>query len=79
MDVAGALGFTAIFPAAIGVVLGFLWLVLTNGGLEFDILDTHERIVARRVGWFAIALVGLASLVWIVAIWMGYAQGAPGV
>ncbi len=72
MDVAGAIGFTAIFPMVIGFILSLC------GAFYYDDIsgspDMHERRVLARflVPGFGFILIAVIS--WIVAIWLGYAQ-----
>ncbi|UDL16491.1 membrane protein [Microbacterium phage Zooman] len=77
MDVAGALGWTSIFPMVIGIIL---FIITTFYAMEVadDKPDMHQKRVMFRLlavtGFFVILAVGG----WIVAIWLGYAQGAVG-
>jgi hypothetical protein len=73
MDVAGALGWTMIFPFLIGIGFSIVTAVYWDVN---DPFDTHERIVFRRLLYTSTILVIGAVIGWIVAIWMGYAQGA---
>lgn len=73
MDVAGALGLTAVFPGVIGFLLLIGSLIFAY---ETSPMDMGERVSFRRVFYPAAVSLSVAIIMWIVAIWMGYAQAA---
>ncbi|URP22298.1 membrane protein [Microbacterium phage Big4] len=77
MDVAGAIGTTAIFPMIIGILLLVAGIVFVVEFASND-PDMHERRVAARLFGSGGFFVVFAIVAWIVAIWLGYAQGAGG-
>lgn len=78
MDIAGAIGMTTIPLIILTGVIFVLFLVYAEdstkqSGYERD----RERVLARIYGTAAVGLFVLTIAMWIVAIWLGYAQGAP--
>lgn len=76
MDVAGALGSTTIFPFLIGIICIIVWMVMTSAGTDYDGLDMVESRIATRFGVTGLILFILSFASWVVAIWLGFAQGA---
>lgn len=77
MDVAGAIGTTAIFPMIVGLLLLVAGLVYIFGIVVGE-PNMGERRVATRLFGSAGFFILFAMVAWIVAIWLGYAQGASG-
>lgn len=71
MDVAGAVGWTALFPFIAGFIT---WLVYIFWKWETG--NIRGPIIDRRLIIATVTLIVIAMIMWIVAIWMGYAQGA---
>lgn len=73
MDVAGALGWTMLFPFLAGIASAIATAAYADINHPFN---AHERTVFRRILYTTVTLVSISVIGWIVAIWMGYAQGA---
>lgn len=72
MDVAGPLALTAIFPGVIGfvmVLVALLYFADSDSPMRME-----ERVFFRRVMIPGSLSLGVAIIMWIVAIWIGAAQ-----
>ncbi len=75
MDVAGALAGTAAFPLVIGIIVLIVGAVILDSWNGERGLEASEgRTRGRRILWTGIGIATASVVMFITAIWVGFAQ-----